>query len=38
MYLGGVEAGKDAKVNRVKGLIRSVSRVLEELNVTHIMV
>jgi hypothetical protein len=38
VYLGGVEAGKDAKVNRVKGLIRSVSRVLEELNVTHIMV
>jgi hypothetical protein len=35
VYLGGVEAGKDAKV---KGLIRSVSRVLEELNVTHIMV
>jgi hypothetical protein len=38
MYLGGVEASKDAKVNRVKGLIRSVSKVLEELNVTHIMV
>jgi len=38
MYLGGVEASKDAKVNKVKGLIRSVSKVLEELNVTHIMV
>jgi hypothetical protein len=38
VYLGGVEVSKDAKVNRVKGLIRSVSRVLEELNVTHIMV
>jgi hypothetical protein len=38
VYLGGVEAGKDAKVNRVKGLIRSVSKVLEEWNVTHIMV
>jgi len=38
MYLGGVEVSKDAKVNRVKGLIRSVSKVLEELNVTHIIV
>jgi hypothetical protein len=38
VYLGGVEASKDAKVNRVKGLIRSVSKVLEEWNVTHIMV
>jgi hypothetical protein len=38
VYLGGVEVSKDAKVNRVKGLIRSVSKVLEELNVTHIMV
>ena len=38
VYLGGVEASKDAKVNRVKGLIRSVSKVLEEWNATHIMV
>jgi len=38
VYLGGVEASKDVKVNRVKGLIRSVSKVLEEWNVTHIMV
>ena len=35
VYLGGVEVSKDAKV---KGLIRSLLRVLEELNVTHIMV
>jgi hypothetical protein len=37
-YLGGVEAPREAKINRIKALLSRVSSVLEEYNVSIVMV
>jgi hypothetical protein len=38
VYLGGVEAPKEAKINRIKALLNRVSGVLEEYNVSIVMI